>query len=148
MHYEPKSGEFFYNPEELKVFGTNGREKEMLAEARGHVEAMIAEEDVREAREARDGMPFERGVGLFNNPPPPLLAEQYKWKAGNQLTEMEREQLVRVLEENRGEFAFSLEELGAYTREPMEIEVDTDKPIFTPIHRLNVAKVGVCGEAV
>ena len=76
---------------------------------------------MREAREAREGMPFEPGVGLFSDPLLSLLAEQYKWKLGNQLTKMEREQLVRVLEENRGEFAFSLEELGAYTEKPMEI---------------------------
>ena len=73
MHYEPKSGEFFYNPEELQLFETNGREKEMLAAARGHVEAMLAVEDVREARE---GMPFEPSVGMFSDPPLPLLAEQ------------------------------------------------------------------------
>ena len=83
---------------------------------------------------------------MFNNQSPPLLAEPYKWKLGNQLTSKEREQLVRVLEENRGEFSFSLEELGAYTGEPMEIEVDTDKPIFTPAHRLSAAEWEFAGK--
>ena len=140
MHYEPKSGEFFYNPRELKLFETNEREKEMLAAARGQVEAMLVVADVQEARGAREGMPFKPGVGLLSNPHLPLLAEQYKWKLGNQLTRMEREQLVRMLEENSGEFAFSLEELGGYTGEPMEIEVDTNKPIFTLAHRLSAAE--------
>ena len=67
MHYEPEGGEFFYDPEELQLFETNGWEKEMLAAARGHVEAMLAVEDVRVAQEAGEGMPFELGVGLFIN---------------------------------------------------------------------------------
>ena len=91
-------------------------------------------------------MPFERGVGLFSNPPLPFLAKQYKWKMGAQMTEMEREQLVRVLEENRGKFALNLKEVGAYTREPMEIEVDTEKPIFTPAHRLSAAEWEFAGK--
>ena len=146
MHYEPESGEFFYDLGELKLFKTNGREKEMLAAARGQVEALLAVEEAKEVREARKGMPFEPGVGLFNNQPLPLLAEPYKWKLGNQLTTEEKEHLVRVLEENRGEFAFSLEELGAYTGEPMEIEVDTDKPSFTPAHRLSAAEWEFAGK--
>ena len=35
------------------------------------------------------------------------------------------EQLVGVLEEKRGELAFSLEEPGGYNGEPVYIEVDT-----------------------
>ena len=97
MHYEPDTGEFFYNPEELKLFETNGREQEMLAATRGHVEVMLALEDVRVAREEREGMPFEPDVGLFSDPPLPLLAEQYKWKMGARMMEMERKHLVRVL---------------------------------------------------
>ena len=39
------------------------------------------------------------------------MGEKYKWKMGAQLSEIEREEVVRVLEETRGE--------------PMEIEVDS-----------------------
>ena len=45
--------------------------------------------------------------------------------------------LVGVLEANKREFSFSLEELGEYKGEPMEIEVNIGKFIFTPAHRLS-----------
>ena len=46
----------------------------------------------------------------------PQMGEKQKWKICAQLSETEMEQLVRMLEENRGEFAFSLEELGGYNK--------------------------------
>ena len=44
---------------------------------------------------------------------------------------------MRVLEENREEIAFLLEKMGEYMGEPMEIEVDIDKPILTPAHHMS-----------
>ena len=65
IHYEPDTGESFYNPKELKLFETNGREQEMLAAARGHVEVILAVEGVRVAREEREGCRLSEVWGCF-----------------------------------------------------------------------------------
>ena len=39
-----------------------------------------------------------------------------------------------------------MEELGEYKREPMEIEVDTEKAIFTPTHRVSAAEWEFAGK--
>lgn len=76
----------------------------------------------------------------------PLLGETYKWKLGAHLTATGKDELVGVLEANRGEFDFSVKELGEYKGEPMEIEVDTKKAVFTPTHRLSAAEWGFSGK--
>ena len=58
MHYVEETEEFYYNPEELGLFQSSKTEKVKLAQARGHVEVMLAVEELREDREAGEGMPF------------------------------------------------------------------------------------------
>lgn len=111
MHYVLETGEFCYNPPDLKLFEPTRVEERYLQQARRHVEAMLAIQDAREAEEV-----LERGPKGYEPLPPvptlPPLGEKYKWKMGAWLLEIQREQVVRVLEDNRGEFAFSLEEMS------------------------------------
>lgn len=58
MDFVEETVEFYYNPEELGLFQSTWMEKVKLEQSRGHVEAVLAMEEMREDQEAREGMPF------------------------------------------------------------------------------------------
>lgn len=121
MHFVQKTGEFYNNLEELGLFQDKGME-EYLARARGHVEAMLIVEEIKEVRKARDKLLFQPDAPPRDKPLP-LFGEKHMWKLRAQLIAQRRDELVGVLEENKGEFSFSPEEWGKYKGEPLVLAV-------------------------
>ena len=44
--------------------------------------------------------------------------------------------MMAMLDKNEDRFAFSLEDIEPFTGEPMRIDLNSDKPIFRPPHKL------------
>ena len=58
------------------------------------------------------------------------------WKLGGQPSPSERKQMTNLLDLQKGNFAFSVEDLGGFKGEPMEISLTTEKPSFNHAHKL------------
>ena len=59
-----------------------------------------------------------------------------KLKVGAILTEQDQLDVLRVLFENNDRFAYTIEELSRYTGPAMEINLNSQKYIFRPQHKL------------
>ena len=58
------------------------------------------------------------------------------WKLGGQLSPCEGKQMTNLLDLHKENFAFSVEDLGGFKGEPIEVPLTTDKPIFNHAHKL------------
>ena len=58
------------------------------------------------------------------------------WKLGGQLLPSERKQMTNLLDLQKGNFAFSEENLGGFKGEPMEVPLTTEKAIFNHAQKL------------
>ena len=75
-----------------------------------------------------------------------LPKDNQKWKIGKGLTERDQLDVLKTLSENNDRFAYSLEDLGRYTGPPMEINLNTQKDIFRPAHKLGEKEMQFVGE--
>ena len=151
LHYDEGSGEFYYDGEELQVFDRGKEEERWLKKAGRMVEdyMMVVEEDER-----RRGNPVWREVEEYSEEEMHMLAacevaaeEKPSWKLGGQLQPEERDQVVELLEQNRGIFAHSVEDLGGFVGEPMGVELtDERKAIWSHPHKLSRAEWDFVGE--
>ena len=61
---------------------------------------------------------------------------QQKFNLGSSLSEQEQIRVLPMLEENVDRFAFSMEDIEPFKGEPMQLELNSEKPIFRPPHKL------------
>ena len=61
---------------------------------------------------------------------------QQKFNLGRCLQEQEQIRVLTMLEDNVDRFAFSMEDIEPFKGEPMQLELNSDKPIFRPPHKL------------
>ena len=61
---------------------------------------------------------------------------QQKFNLGSCLQEQEQIRVLTMLEDNVDHFAFSMEDIEPFKGEPMQLELNSDKPIFRPPHKL------------
>ena len=67
---------------------------------------------------------------------PPQRDKQQKFNLGSCLQEQEQIRVLTMLEDNMDRFAFSMEDIEPFKGEPMQLELNSDKPIFRPPHKL------------
>ena len=67
---------------------------------------------------------------------PPQRDKQPKFNVGSCPQEEDQLRVVAMLEDNNDRFAFSLEDIDPFKGEPMQLELNSDKPIFRPPHKL------------
>ena len=69
---------------------------------------------------------------------PPQRDKQEKFNLGASLREQDQLRVLAMLNANTDRFAFSMEDLEPtkYSGEPMRLELNSDKPIFRPPHKL------------
>ena len=78
------------------------------------------------------GLEGEGGSG----PVPPQRDKQLKFNLGSCLQEQEKIKILTMLENNVDRFAFPMEDIELFKGEPMALELNSDKPIFRPPHKL------------
>ena len=69
-----------------------------------------------------------------SGPVPPQRDKQHKFNLGSCLQEQIK--VLTMLEDNVDRFAFSMEDIEPFKGEPMQLELNSDKPIFRPPHKL------------
>ena len=69
---------------------------------------------------------------------PPQRDKQQKFNLGSCLREQEQIRVLTLLEKNVDRFAFSMEDIEPFKGEPMQLELNSEKPIFRPPHKLGV----------
>ena len=69
-----------------------------------------------------------------------------KWKIGGGLEERDQLDVLKVLSENNDRFAYTIEELSRYTGPAMEINLNSQKDIFRPPHKLGEKELAFVGE--
>ena len=62
--------------------------------------------------------------------------KQQKFNLGSCLQTQEQIRVLTMLENNVDRFAFSMEDIEPFKGEPMQLELNSDKPIFRPPHKL------------
>ena len=67
---------------------------------------------------------------------PPQRDKQQKFNVGTCLQEQEQIRVLTMLEGNVDRFAFSMEDIEPFKGEPMQLELNSEKPIFRPPHKL------------
>ena len=67
---------------------------------------------------------------------PPQRDKQPKFNLGSCLQEEDQLRVLAMLESNNDRFAFSLEDIEPFKGEPMQLQLNSDKPIFRPPHKL------------
>ena len=74
----------------------------------------------------------EGGDGLV----PPQRDKHHKFNLGNCLQEEDQIKVLTMLEDNVDRFAFSMEDIANFKGEPMQLHLNSEKPIFRPPHKL------------
>ena len=59
-----------------------------------------------------------------------------KFQIGACLQEQDQLRVLAMLDKHSDRFAFSLEDIEPFTGEPLRIDLNSDKPIFRPPHKL------------
>ncbi|GJP57637.1 hypothetical protein CLOP_g11269 [Closterium sp. NIES-67] len=93
--------------------------------------AMQEAEAVEEIKEEGESKPVEEEKG------PPQVDSPPAWEMGDGLEEEQKGELRRVLEGARGAFAYSLKELGKCTIAEMEIELQSNEPVYQRRRRMS-----------
>ncbi|GJP37257.1 hypothetical protein CLOM_g21689 [Closterium sp. NIES-68] len=88
-------------------------------------------EAVEEIKEEGESKPVEEEKG------PPQVDSPPAWEMGDGLEEEQKGELRRVLEGARGAFAYSLKELGKCTIAEMEIELQSNEPVYQRRRRMS-----------
>ena len=103
--------------------------------AHGVLQALLA----TETSQAADATPTVLGAegegGEAPGPPQRDKAARSKFQLGASLQEQDQLQVLAMLDNNSDRFAFSMEDLEPFTGEPLQIHLNSDKPIFRP-HKL------------
>ena len=69
-----------------------------------------------------------------------------KWKIGGGLTERDQLDVLKTLSDNNYRFAYSLEDLEQYNGPAMEVNLNSEKDIFRPPHKLGEKEWKFVGE--
>ena len=59
-----------------------------------------------------------------------------RWKLGGSLSERDQLDVLKQISDNNDRFAYSLEDLEQYNGPSMEVQLNDDKDIFRPPHKL------------
>ena len=59
-----------------------------------------------------------------------------KFNIGESLHDGEQRRILQMLDDNKERFAYCMEDIEPFKGEPMEINLNTEKPIFRPPHKL------------
>ena len=104
--------------------------------AHGVLQALLT----TETSQAADATPTVLGAegegGEAPGPPQRDKAARSKFQLGASLQEQDQLQVLAMLDNNSDRFAFSMEDLELFTGEPLQIHLNSDKPIFRPPHKL------------
>ena len=66
----------------------------------------------------------------------PDKVTKHKWKMGGALSERDQLDVLKNISDNNDRFAYNLEDLEEYSGPLMEIQLNDDKDIFRPPHKL------------
>ena len=102
----------------------------------GHVVAPLLASD---AANAPIPLPLKAEGGSARGPPQrDKEADKVRFNVGASLHDQDQLKVLAMLNANNDRFAFSMEDLepAKFTGEPMRLDLNTDKPIFRPPHKL------------
>ena len=115
------------------LFSSN--KSSLLTSAKQVVPALLATEGPQHL----DSTPWvlgDEGEGGSARGPPQRDKTKSKFQLGASLQEQDQLQVLAMLENNSDRFAFPMEDLEPFTGEPLQIHLNSDKPIFRPPHKL------------
>ena len=115
------------------LFSSN--KSSLLTSATQVVGALLATEGPQHP----DSTPWVFGAegegGSAQGPPQQDKTKTSKFQLGASLQEQDQLQVLAMLDNNSDRFAFSMEDLEPFTGEPLQIHLNSDKPIFRPPHK-------------
>ena len=104
--------------------------------AGGVVEALLASEGPPRFTQNPRVLPVEGEGGSAPGPPQRDKGGGGKFQIGACLQEQHQLRVLAMLENKSDRFAFSLEDIEPFTGEPLQSDLNSDKPIFRPPHKL------------
>ena len=100
------------------------------------VAALLATEDSGRSVHNPTVLRAEGEGGSAPSPPQRDKLKEKKFNVGVSLQEQDQIRVLTMLEANRDRFAFSFDDIEPFTGEPLQITLNSDKPIFRPPHKL------------
>ena len=100
------------------------------------MQALLASEGSPRSTQNPRVLPAEGEGGSAPGPPQRDKGGGGKFQIGACLQEQDQLRVLAMLDNNSDRFAFSLEDIEPFTREPLRIHLNSDKPIFRPPHKL------------
>ena len=100
------------------------------------VNALLAAEDPRGYTQIPRVLAPEGEGGSAPGPPQRDKTSTPKFQIGASLQEQDQLKVLAMLDTNLDRFAFSLEDIEPFTREPLQIHLNSSQPIFRPPHKL------------
>ena len=95
---------------------------------------MASDQKAACAENPRGLAPDAEGGGI--SVPPQRDKQPFKYNLGSNLSAEDQIKMMALLDKNKDRFAYSLEDIEPFTGEPMRIDLNSDKPIFRPPHKL------------
>ena len=127
-----QTGNFYYDGDEIQDYNKEAEERQHLKKAAILVNEWIQLLQQQPTRPQRPASPSF----TVSTPSMTAAGDAKAWKLGGQLYPSERKQMTALLDLQKGNFAFSVEDLGGFKGEPMEVPLTTEKPIFNHAHKL------------
>ena len=104
--------------------------------ARGVVQTLLTSESPPGSTQNPRVLPTEGEGGSAPGPPQRDKGGGAKFQIGACLQEQDQLRVLSMLDNNSDRFASSLEDIEPFTAEPLQIDLNSDKPIFRPPHEL------------
>ena len=104
--------------------------------AHGVVQALLASESTPGSPQNPRVLAAEGEGGSAAGPPQRDKKGGPKFQIGACLQEQDQLRVLAMLDTNADRFAFSLEDIEPFTGEPLRVDLNSDKPIFRPPHKL------------
>ena len=104
--------------------------------AKGVIHALLASESVSRSTQNPRVLAAEGEGGSAPGPPQRDKGGGPKFQIGACLQEHDPLRVLAMLDKHSDRFAFSLEDIEPFTGEPLRIDLNSDKPIFRPLHKL------------
>ena len=104
--------------------------------------------DPKKAKIAAYTVIDDRGRQASTTPSPstPDKVKQMKWNIGGGLTERDQLDVLKILSDNNDRFAYSFEDLEQHKGPTMEVNLNSEKYIFRPPHKLGEKEWKFVGE--
>ena len=114
LHQVEQTGNFYYDADEISDYNKEAKERQHLKQS-----AILVNEWIQLLQQQQP-RPQQLASPSFTVSTPSMTAtgDAKAWKLGGQLSPSERKQMTDLLDLQKGNFAFSVEDLGGFKGEP------------------------------